>query len=182
MSEPSAPIQIEKATPADAEAIMTIKRDAWRDAYINEKLSITTEDIDKKFGDIQVAIENWQRGIATETDEGQKQTFVARRDGKVVGYTSPETDDGQKRIGALYVAPGNQGNGIGTKLLQQAVDWHGRNQDIYAHVVSHNHNAVAFYEQFGFEKTGVVIPAEFDEQQGIKLLEEFEMVLNATSS
>lgn len=172
-------VLIERAVPDDAEAIMTLKRDAWLQAYTSEERSVTADDISKKFGDLQVAIGNWQGGIASETEGGNRATFVARVGDKVVGYTSPCTEDGQRRLGALYVAPDAQGLGAGGKLLQQALDWHGREQDIFVHVVSHNANAISFYERYGFQKTGQVIPEEFDGQQGVKLLEEVEMALRA---
>lgn len=172
-------VVIERAIPDDAEAIMTLKRDAWLKAYTSKERDVTADDINNKFGDLETAIRNWRSGIASETEDSGKATFVARLSGKVVGYTSPSAEDGQKRLGALYVAPAEQGHGVGGKLLQQAVDWHGREQDIFVHVVSHNDNAISFYERYGFQKTGIVISEDFDEHQGTKLLEEVEMALRA---
>ena len=157
---------------------MNIKREAWLSAYTDENLSITKADIIKKFGDMSVAIKNWQLGLATETSSAERATFVARSNGNVVGYTSPYTEDSQRRIGALYVLPAEQGTGIGGQLLRQAVNWHGNNDshdNIYLHVVSHNIKAIQFYEHFGFRQTGKIIPADFDKVNQIKLLQEYEM-------
>ena len=180
-SEPSIEIiEIKRAVPEDAEAIMNLKRQAWLKAYVSEEYEISIDDIEKKFPEDSLpnAIENWQKGIASEQDKNEKATFVARLDGKVVGYTSPCTEDGQRRLGALYVSPNVQGKGVGSKLLESAVKWHGVDEDIFVHVVSYN-SAVGFYEQHGFQKTGVEFPQEFDEEHGIKLLPEIEMVLKA---
>lgn len=174
-------ITIERAAPDDAEAIMTLKRDAWLGAYVSQEHGVTAEDILKKFGDMPTAIGNWQRGIATETEHGDRMTFVARLNGKVVVYTSPHTEEGQRRLGALYVSPEAQGLGVGTKLLQQAIDWHGRDNDIYLRVVSYNENAIRFYEHNGFQKTGKETPEEFDEKEDIKLLPEIEMLRKGDS-
>jgi ribosomal protein S18 acetylase RimI-like enzyme len=148
-------IVIERGVPTDAEAIMTLKRDAWLGGYTSDEQGVSAEDINKKFGDMPTAINNWQRGIASETEDGERVTFVARINGKVVGFTAPCIENGQRRVGQLYVSPDTQGAGIGSKLLQKAVDWHGREQDIYLHVVSDNDKAIGFYEHFGFQKTGV---------------------------
>ncbi len=173
-------VDIKRAVPEDAEAIMNLKRQAWLKAYVNEDHNISTEDIEKKFPEDSLpnAIKNWQEGIASEQDTDEKATFVARIDGKVVGYTSPCTEDGQRRLGALYVTPDVQGTGIGSKLLESALKWHGSDEDIFVHVVSYN-TAVGFYEQHGFQETGKEFPRALDEQQGIKLLPEVEMVLRA---
>ena len=126
-----------------------------------------------------IGIENWQRGLAGETEEGERMTFVARVNGEIAGYTSPHTIDGQRRIGALYVSPKAQGKGVGTKLLEKAVAWHGRERDVFLHVLGYNQNAINFYERFGFEKTGREIPDE--PEYGVTLPPEIEIVLRADS-
>lgn len=174
-------VVIDRAAPADAEAIMTIKRDAWLASYVNEERGITTEDISRKFSDEEMptAIENWQRGIAGETEDGERATFVARVDGKVVGYTAPRIEDGKRRVGALYVSLDATERGIGGRLLQRALEWHGPDKDVYIQVVSYNEDAIRFYERRGFQRTGLEIPEMFDEQEGIKLLPTIEMVFRA---
>jgi len=173
-------LSIEPAKPEDAKAILTLKRDAWLQTYVNAEQGITAEDILKAFSDADLdqAIKNWQKAIANETDDSPKRTFVAKIDGKVVGYTSPDNENGKKQLGAMYVATGAQGQGVGSKLLKKAIEWHGRSNDIYAYAVSYNSKAIGFYEHFGFKKTGVERPEEIDEN-GIKLLPDIEMVLKA---
>ena len=179
-------IIIDQATPSDVEDIVEIRKQGWLSAYPNEELGITEDDIRKRIegehGEvIRLAIERWREGLKTET--GLKRTsFVARLNGKVVGFTAPRiTDDSQRRVGALYVLPEAQGSGVGTKLLQSAVDWHGRDNDIYLHVVSYNQKAIDFYEHFGFEKTGQEILDDHTIGDN-KVLPEIEMVLRASES
>lgn len=171
-------VKIQSASPEDATAIMNLKRAAWLAAYPNAEHGISIEDIQQKFTDGMLAegIANWQTGIAQEKDGGNRRTFVAKLADRVVGFTSPYIeDDGQRRLGALYVAPDYQHRGIGSKLLQQALAWHGDDQDVYLHVVSYNLPAISLYQKFGFHKTGKDWPEEFDPKQDIKLLPEVEM-------
>jgi GNAT superfamily N-acetyltransferase len=173
-------IVIERAVPQDAEAILLLKREARLDRYVNEEQGVTREDIYKKLSDedIKTAIPLWQNGIANETDGGERTTYVARANEKVVGYTQPCIEEGQRRLGAMYVSPDAQGHGIGGQLINKALEWHGDN-DVFLYVVSYNEAAIGFYEHFGFTKTGKELPAEYDEQTGVKLLQEFEMVHKA---
>lgn len=182
--EPNNPeIIIELAVPEDAEAIMLIKRARWLDTYVSEESGVTEQDIYKKFSDADLAkgIENWRKGIANVADKSRKEVFVAKLNGKVVGYTSPciELPSGRRRIDSLYVAKEAESMGAGSALIRKAIDWHGRSQDIYLEVVTYNTRAIAFYEHHGFEKNGVELEAAIDPEDGSKLLPEYEMVLKA---
>jgi ribosomal protein S18 acetylase RimI-like enzyme len=176
-------VVIDRATPNDATAIMNLKRRAWLYAYVNKAFDVSTDDIEKMFPaeSLKAAAANWEKGIVSEVHQNERATFVARVDGQVVGFASPTLENSQKRIGQLYVSPESQGLGVGGKLLQQAVNWHSGDEDIYLHVVSYNKNAIAFYEQYGFKRTGVIFPAGFDKKHGIKLLPEIEMILPHSS-
>ena len=103
-SEPSIEIiEIKRAVPEDAEATMNLKRQAWLKAYVSEEYEISIDDIEKKFPEDSLpnAIENWQKGIASEQDKNEKATFVARLDGKVVGlgyFVQFRVDFGQEKM------------------------------------------------------------------------------------
>jgi 8-oxo-dGTP pyrophosphatase MutT (NUDIX family) len=100
-------VTIEQAKPEDAEAILRLKRAAQIKAYANVEHGVSKEDRERKFTeeDVLRGIENWERGVAGEPHGGKRQTFVARLDGEVVGFTSPCWEDEQWRIGQLYVSP-----------------------------------------------------------------------------
>lgn len=154
-------IEIASAIPADAEAITNIQVTTILATDPNEAAGITHENMRRRVAgehNEKIALKNdmWRKDI--ETQDANHAVFVAKLDNKVVGFVAPRFDDrGRRILGGLYVLPEAQGHGIGTRLLNQALDWHGRDQDIYLKVVEYA-DAVRFYEQFGFKPTGETAP------------------------
>lgn len=193
MSETSMPkqeqenqhVEIVSAIPDDAEIICDIRDRAWIDAYPNAELGITAKDIEinakglhGEFVPRRIAYLKEKLASSVRSDGA---TFVAKVAGEVVGFVDPSIEEGQRRIGAIYVSPEAQGIGIGGKLMRQALDWHGRDEDIYLEVVSYNQNAIGFYERFGFEQTNTRVPEEPNRPDFMKTLPSVEMVLRAES-
>jgi RimJ/RimL family protein N-acetyltransferase len=86
--------------------------------------------------------------------------FVADDDGLVVGRLSVERDQhpASRHVAdlGLMVAATHRRRGIGTALLQAAVDW-ARDagvRKLELHVFPYNEGAIALYEQFGFVQEG----------------------------
>lgn len=174
---------IERAVPKDAEAVSELLRRTWMATYPNVGAGITEEDIrlrtDGENGErIPKNIENWRRRI--ETDDGSGAVFVARSQGKLVGLAAPNFIDGKRHVGALYVLPETQGSGVGSKLMQKILEWHGSGDDIYLRVASYNQNAINFYTRFGFGQTGNPVLDEGN-VYGNTQIPEIEMVLKAKS-
>jgi len=176
---------IEPPTPEDAEAIVMLKRASWIKTYPNEELGITEEDIklriDGEDGQkLADSIEQWKKWI----EKGNSDTwamFIARIGDKVVGLVTPCPINGQLRLGALYVEPELEGKGIGSQLIQTALDWCGPDRDMYLHVASYNQNAIDFYEGFGFKKTDTVVEDDVGTSMATPI-PEIEMVRLATNS
>ena len=87
--------------------------------------------------------------------------FVAEReDGTVVGRLSVARDQHPASAHVadlgLMVAADSRGRGVGTALLQAAVDWaHGAGvRKLELHVFPWNEPAIGLYESFGFEREG----------------------------
>lgn len=174
-------VVIERAVSADTEAVVEVLRKTWFATYPNEKIGITHEDIRQRIegehGErIPQNLERWRRTI--ETTDGTRVVYVARVGGKVVGLAAPSLVDGQRNVGALYVVPEAQGKGIGSKLMQQILAWHGGNEAIYLAVASYNQNAINFYKRFGFEQTDRAIRDEGDVYDN-KQIPEIEMIRKA---
>ncbi|WP_442923408.1 acetyltransferase [Microbacterium sp. JZ31] len=72
---------------------------------------------------------------------------VAERDGRPVGFAG--TDSGKLEM--LFIAADNRGAGIGTRLIQHAIEAHGVDS---VDVNEQNAQAVAFYRRVGFAVTG----------------------------
>jgi GNAT superfamily N-acetyltransferase len=66
-----------------------------------------------------------QRGITEESVAASllltRKAWVATCDGEVVAFSMADRQDGS--IFALFVLPGYEGKGLGTRLLDAAVDW-----------------------------------------------------------
>jgi ribosomal protein S18 acetylase RimI-like enzyme len=170
---------VEPARIDDVEAILQIRRDAWLDTYPNPDHGITRQMIKQRFDQVSEdkAIARWQKGIA---GEGKTQiTFVARVDGVVKGFTGCRQVKGRRRIGSMYVEPGLQGQGIGGQLMRRAIDWFGRDENIYLDVVSYNQRAIDFYKHFGFEETGLEVQDAVKPFENGVHIPEIEMVLRA---
>ena len=172
---------IERAIPQDAEAVSELLRRTWMATYPNAEAGITEEDIrlrtEGENGErISQNIEDWRKRI--ETSDGSVAVFVAKKDGRVVGMTAPGIIDGKRRIGAMYVLPENQREGVGRALMQKALEWHGTEEDIYLLVASYNQKAIKFYKDNGFEQTDRVVEDKGN-VYGNTRIPEIEMILKA---
>lgn len=176
-------VVIERARPDDAEVICDIRDQARMAVYPNSELGITADDV--RMMSQGPSGEYVPRRIAYLREQLARQdtpepTFVAKLDGKVIGYTTIGADDENRRmIHDIYVVPGVQGKGVGSKLMRQALDYFGSDQDIYLEVVSYNHNAIDFYKRFGFVATGNEVPREPNRPAYLKDLPQIEMKLPA---
>lgn len=178
-------VEIERATPDDAEIICDIRDRAWIEAYLNPELGITAKDIEINakglHGEFVPKRIAYLKNKLSSLDRPDGATFVAKIDGKVVGFAEPSIENGKRRVGALFVAPEAQGKGVGSKLIQQDLDWHGHNEDIFLEVIAYNQNAIDFYKRFGFEQTDAIVPEESNLPSFIKSLPQIKMVLEAGS-
>jgi len=180
----SQPVKIERAVPDDAEIICDIRDRAWLKAYPNAELGITADDIrvnaqgrDGEFVPRRIA--HLKKQFAQDDGSGLT-IFVAKKDGKVVGYVEPIIDKQNKRyISAIYVDPKNQRGGVGKQLYEKAVELLGEDQDIFLEVVSYNQNAIEFYKKRGFEQTEAIVPEDEDRPEYMKSLPMIEMVRKA---
>jgi GNAT superfamily N-acetyltransferase len=89
-------------------------------------------------------------------------TYVAERDGRVVGFTGVMHgltyvyDPPYARLLSLVVEPGERGKGTGAALVAAAERWareHGAAQ-LHLTTALHRDGAHRFYERLGYERTG----------------------------
>ncbi len=87
--------------------------------------------------------------------------FVAEADDRIIGRLSLARDShpASPHVAdlGLMVEAGYRRQGIGTALLDQAVEWAREVgvEKIELHVFPHNEAAIRLYERFGFEREGI---------------------------
>ncbi|KKQ28068.1 MAG: Acetyltransferase, GNAT [Candidatus Magasanikbacteria bacterium GW2011_GWC2_37_14] len=166
-------IKIIKAEPKDVLGIAEVKKVTWLATYPNKKAGITIEDLQKSnFFDIE-KIKRRQKEIRENIN---RQFWVAKDDKKTVGFCGAMREKEKYEIGAIYVLPEYQGQGIGKMFIDKAFVWLGGNRDIIVKVVSYNKQAINFYKTVGFKLAKGVKKSEWHKLACGKLLPEIEML------
>ena len=172
---------IAQATEQDISAIRSVQRSTWLETYPNKSLGITRADIAKKFAhdDSPAGRPMWLAERVAQLENARFNAWVARAEGKIVGYCIAEKEQTQNRIKALYILPAFQKQGIGTALLDTAFAWMGEDKKIYINVASYNARAIMFYQTRGFVKTNASVSDEVAVLPSSKQIPEIEMVKGA---
>jgi ribosomal protein S18 acetylase RimI-like enzyme len=123
---------IRRATEEDADTLADILRSAMNGAMPSLS-SVHSPDEDRWF----------LREIVLPTNE----VWVAEHDGRVVGFTALGTRDGIDFMEHIYVAPEEQGLGIGSGLMERAKQR--RPEGFRLWVFQANRGARRFYERRG---------------------------------
>jgi GNAT superfamily N-acetyltransferase len=128
---------IRRATPADAAAIATVQARAWRHAYadiVEPERMPDPQQQEPRFADF----------IA-----GGGHVYVFDVDGRVAGFAALDGNE----LRAIYVDPPAQGAGVGSALLEAAVDAlrAAGHAEAFLWTFEANGLARAFYERHGWE-------------------------------
>ena len=145
-------IEIRKAKPEDARAWCRIRKECWLDVYPNEEFDITKEDILLKDFDSPAKIQNWQESFIHP--RGACKYYSAIINDQVVGMCLAYDGETENEIGAIYIDLKFQGQGIGKKLMNEAMANFDANRKIILKVVSYNEKAINFYKKLGFKIVG----------------------------
>src|SRR5262245_44850525 len=140
-----ADVQIRPLEAADLETVIELK-----DRVASEGRWIATEaPIDR-----EEHVERYGRSL----EDPAQGSFVAVLDGEIVGNSGVFKEPyGVADIGML-VADGYRGQGIGSALLQAAIDWARENgcHKVGLQMWPHNDAARALYEKYGFVEEGLL--------------------------
>ncbi|HET9345390.1 MAG TPA: GNAT family N-acetyltransferase [Candidatus Limnocylindrales bacterium] len=148
---------VRRAVVADAEAIATIHVASWRAAYSGIVPQSFLDGLD-----IQRRATGWGERL---TAQGDTRSWVAERDGKVVGFAGtdpaeaadvPHVPLGSHALSTIYTLPETWGTGVGRALLERveadlAADGV---ETMYLWVFASNDRARAFYERAGWQLDG----------------------------
>jgi ribosomal protein S18 acetylase RimI-like enzyme len=144
-------IQIRSAVPDDEPNIRQVQRLTWLDTYPNEAAGITRADIQAMFDESTPEIQRRREVLRNVINTGpQRHFWVAENGTDIVGMCHARKDEEIRHIQALYVLPQYQGQGIGKRLMQAALEWLGTDQPVTLNVAAYNSNAIAFYKLLGF--------------------------------
>ena len=146
-------IEIIKAKLEDAEGIQEVQYYTWLKTYPNEKLGIVKEDIEERFKD-RLSEEKLAKRREEILHPISGAMFVAKENGRVIGFCKTGLLEGNNEIQAIYVLPEYQGKGIGKILWNEAQKSLNPQKNTVVHVATYNENAIAFYKKLGFGDTG----------------------------
>ena len=144
-------VRIEPASPADLPVIWDLYQSIWLATYLNEAAGVTQAAAEKYLFEVRKPsmLDRWQRCIANPEAE-QRCLFVAREGGEILGMVVPSITAGKHQLNGLYVRPEVRGKGIGTQLLETALDWIGDN-DSYLYVAPYLPLPQKLYEEYGYK-------------------------------
>lgn len=157
---------IEEAREENIEEILKINSIVWKDTYINSENNITLEDINLHTSITKERMNKYKEYLK----KVDYKCFIAKVDCKIVGYTWPRVINEKNQVGAIYILPEFQGQGIGKALIEKVVKFF-KDKPVYIECATYNHKAIEFYKKNGFvvsngskelfhklDKTGKAIP------------------------
>ncbi len=121
----------------------------------------------------------WEEDIFTDCFKAGYDCLVCEYDQSVLGYCLLSMAVGEAHILNISVAPNEQGQGIGRRMLEHLIELAtGKAETIFLEVRPSNVGAIALYEKMGFNEIGVrkgYYPATNGREDAIMLaLELFE--------
>ncbi|MFZ2189804.1 MAG: GNAT family N-acetyltransferase [Candidatus Magasanikiibacteriota bacterium] len=166
-------IKISRAIPGDARGIVEVSKITWLTTYPNKKLGITIRDLRQLPSFDLERIKRWRKNIK---ENKKRRSWVAKENKKIIGFCGASKETGINEIGAIYILPPYQGQGVGKKLIKKAFTWLGNGKDITVKVVRYNKQAIDFYKTVGFKKVGNVKKSKWHKLPSGKLLPEVMMI------
>lgn len=149
-------IELLPATSEDTRRIYQVQYEASKQTYPNAELGITVDDVEDWFKN-ELTEQNLlkeEERIKNLPQDLNKQSFVAKHEGKVIGFCHVSKNENRNQIEGIYILPEFQGAGLGKKFWISALDFFDTNKDIRVMVTPYNTQAIEFYKSLGFELTG----------------------------
>lgn len=154
-------VLIRPASTDDVAALAELKLETFRATFLDEGFAIPYPPADLAiFERDNYSVE----AVAGELANPEAATFVAERDGKLLGYAKvsgcklphPEATPEQGELCQLYIRKEAQGMRLGRRLMDTALDHLAAHRPgpVWLGVWSGNRKAQDFYHAYGFEKVG----------------------------
>jgi diamine N-acetyltransferase len=130
-----------------------------------KKIKGLWENLNRLHGELS---ENFKNHFASFTFEKRMQSllckehltiFVAADHSEYLGYCIVSLEKGRGEIDSIYIDSIYRKQGIGAKLIQEALSWLSEKQCnvVNVSVAEGNESVLEFYKQFGFYKSSVVL-------------------------
>ena len=148
-------LAIRRAMPSDAVLLADLGRETFIETFAH---LYPAEDL-KAFLEKAYAPEAFSRFLAADGHG----LWIAELDGRAAGYAHagpcalphPEATPGCGELKRLYVRAADQGDGVGSALLDEALGWlQSPGRRLWIGVWSKNFGAQRLYARRGFEKVG----------------------------
>jgi len=135
--------EIKRLEEKDVDEVKKLLRISWLDTYAR----LLSDSIIQKVSLTWHSKENILRGL-----RNPKIFFAGyREDSKLLGIITVEKiDDELIQIHRLYVLPSYQRRGIGSKLLEAAINYFPKSKKAVLEVEEVNNKAISFYKKKGF--------------------------------
>jgi len=146
----NATVVITEATLDDVEAISEVQKETWLATYPNEQARITRDDILSEDFFSKERLESRRKTISDP--KSNSKFWVAKHEGKVIGYCCIQKLPDYNKIRSIYILPAFQGQGIGDRLMQKMFEFIDPTKPTKLSVAIYNTKAISFYEKHGFVK------------------------------
>lgn len=157
--------KLRKPTKEDLDEVFELLKRTWCTTYPDDEYGISEEDILDHYADKEERIQRWSE---LYDNPGYRNFLVVEDEyGKIVGQANFSNEPGKYEIGAIYVLPEYQGQGIG-KLLMNKIFEELAAEDIFLEMASYNRRTKEFYEHLGFAEVQGYY-SEFPLRNGKKL-------------
>ncbi|WP_237208988.1 GNAT family N-acetyltransferase [Rothia nasimurium] len=147
---------IRPATPADAAELAVLSAETFSETFTY----YPPEDLAAYLAEAYT-----EEGYTHEITSSDYGIWVAEQEGSLIGYVvagsahlpHPELSEADGEIRRLYVRSNHQGQGLGSQLLEQALQWllkDNHQRTLWLGVWSENYGAQRLYQRYGFERVG----------------------------
>ncbi|MBI3983711.1 GNAT family N-acetyltransferase [Candidatus Microgenomates bacterium] len=135
--------EISEAVAEDVVGIVFVQATNWISHYPTRVFDITEDDI--RSVDFNSKIAAWQHILRSP----QYRIWVAKEEQSVVGFIAARKDSEGGEIYEQHTLPDHQKQGVGRRLLEQALVWIGANLSVSLRTPSYA-PGISFYERQGF--------------------------------
>ena len=155
-------IEISVATPEDERAIWDVQYRSSLAFLPDAEKGISEDDVKSWYSDFADDGSLTVAGDKKLADEIKRlkenpptdsRAFVAKAEGKTVGFCTVKRELDQNRLVGIYLLPGLRGKGLGERLWNEGQKFLDETKDTKVALFEHNKIAEKFYTRLGFERT-----------------------------